>query len=60
MRLEFHPEAELELIEAAAYYERKYPGWVNASLPRLKGSSICCSTTPRSVPALKASFAASV
>ena len=26
MRLEFHPEAELELIEAAAYYEREVPG----------------------------------
>ena len=26
MRLEFLPEAELELIEAAAYYEREVPG----------------------------------
>ena len=26
MRLAFHPEAELELIEAAAYYERQVPG----------------------------------
>lgn len=26
MRLEFHPEAELELIEAAAYYELQVPG----------------------------------
>ena len=26
MRLEFHPEAELELIEAAAHYEREVPG----------------------------------
>jgi plasmid stabilization system protein ParE len=26
MRLEFHPEAELEFIEAAAYYERQVPG----------------------------------
>lgn len=25
MRLEFHPEAELELVEAAAYYEREVP-----------------------------------
>jgi toxin ParE1/3/4 len=26
MRLEFHPEAERELIEAAIYYEQKIPG----------------------------------
>jgi toxin ParE1/3/4 len=26
MILEFHPEAELELIEAAAYYESRVPG----------------------------------
>ena len=26
MKLEFHPEAELELIEAAAYYELQVPG----------------------------------
>lgn len=26
MRLEFHPEAELELIEAAVYYERQVIG----------------------------------
>ena len=26
MRLEFHPEAELELIEAAEYYELQVPG----------------------------------
>ena len=26
MRLEFHPEAELELIEAALYYELEVPG----------------------------------
>ena len=26
MRLEFHPEAELELIEAALYYEKQVPG----------------------------------
>jgi len=26
MRLEFHPEAELELIEAAVYYELQVPG----------------------------------
>ena len=26
MRLEFHPDAELELIEAAVYYERQVPG----------------------------------
>ena len=26
MTLEFHPEAELELIEAAAYYEIQVPG----------------------------------
>jgi plasmid stabilization system protein ParE len=26
MRLEFHPEAELELIEAAAHYEVQVPG----------------------------------
>lgn len=26
MKLEFHPEAELELIEAATYYERQVPG----------------------------------
>jgi len=26
MKLEFHPEAELELIEAAAYYELRVPG----------------------------------
>ena len=26
MRLEFHPEAELELIEAAAYYELQVAG----------------------------------
>ena len=26
MRLEFHPEAELELIEAAVYYEQQVPG----------------------------------
>ena len=26
MKLEFHPQAELELIEEAAYYELKVPG----------------------------------
>lgn len=26
MRLEFHPEAEMELIEAAAHYEIQVPG----------------------------------
>ena len=26
MRLEFHPDAELEFIEAAVYYERQVPG----------------------------------
>jgi plasmid stabilization system protein ParE len=26
MKLEFHPQAELELIEEAAYYERQIPG----------------------------------
>ena len=26
MRLEFHPEAELELIEVAVYYEKQVPG----------------------------------
>ena len=26
MRLEFHPEAELELIEAAVYYDKLAPG----------------------------------
>ena len=26
MRLEFHPEAELELIEAAVHYELQVPG----------------------------------
>jgi toxin ParE1/3/4 len=26
MRLEFHPEAEWELIAAATYYEREVPG----------------------------------
>ena len=26
MRLEFHPEAELELIGAAVYYEKQVPG----------------------------------
>jgi len=26
VRLEFHPEAELELIEEAAYYELQVPG----------------------------------
>ncbi|MGH8620521.1 MAG: type II toxin-antitoxin system RelE/ParE family toxin [Burkholderiales bacterium] len=26
MKLEFHPEAELELTEAAAYYELQVPG----------------------------------
>jgi len=26
MRLEFHPEAELELIEAAVHYELEVPG----------------------------------
>jgi plasmid stabilization system protein ParE len=26
MRLEFHPEAEMELIEQAAYYELRVPG----------------------------------
>lgn len=26
MRLEFHPEAEMELIEEAAYYELQVPG----------------------------------
>jgi len=26
MRLEFHPEAEVELIEAAAHYELQVPG----------------------------------
>jgi len=26
MRLEFHPEAELEFIEAAVYYDKQVPG----------------------------------
>ena len=26
MRVEFHPEAELEFIEAASYYELQVPG----------------------------------
>jgi hypothetical protein len=26
MNLEFHPEAELELIEAADFYDREIPG----------------------------------
>ena len=26
MRLDFHPEAELELIEAAVYYDKQVPG----------------------------------
>jgi len=26
MRLEFHPEAELELIAAAVYYDKQVPG----------------------------------
>ena len=26
MRLEFHPEAELELIEAAVHYDKQVPG----------------------------------
>jgi toxin ParE1/3/4 len=26
MRLEFHPDAELELIEAALYYDKQVPG----------------------------------
>lgn len=26
MRLEFHPEAEMELVEAAAHYELQVPG----------------------------------
>ena len=26
MRLEFHPEAELELIAAAVYYDKQIPG----------------------------------
>ena len=26
MRLEFHPEAELELIESALYYDKQVPG----------------------------------
>jgi len=26
MRLEFHPDAELELIEAAVYYDKQVPG----------------------------------
>jgi hypothetical protein len=26
MRLEFHPDAELELIESAVYYEKQVPG----------------------------------
>ncbi len=26
MKLEFHPEAEMELIEEAAYYEIQVPG----------------------------------
>ena len=26
MRLEFHPEAELELIESAVYYNKQIPG----------------------------------
>ncbi len=26
MRLEFHPEAELESVEAAVYYEKQAPG----------------------------------
>ena len=36
MRLEFHPEAELELIEAAAYYELQVPG-LGAEVRRVTG-----------------------
>lgn len=42
MRLEFHPEAELELIEAAVYYELRCPGWVNALSLRFDTRRIYC------------------
>jgi hypothetical protein len=33
MRVEFHPEAEQELIEAASYYELQVLAWARTSQP---------------------------
>ena len=58
MKLEFHPEAELELIEAAAYYEPQVAGWASVSRLRSDARPIFCLSTPRSVP-LRTPFFAS-
>jgi hypothetical protein len=49
MRLEFHPEAELELIEAAVHYEVQVPGLGGASNLKFDVRRIFCSSIPRSV-----------
>ena len=48
MKLEFHPEAELELIEAAAYYELQVPGLGGASSLKSDAQPIFCSSILRS------------
>jgi hypothetical protein len=48
MRLEFHPEAELELIEAAVYYNERVPGLANVLNPRFAMQQICCSINLKS------------
>jgi hypothetical protein len=46
MRLEFHPEAEMELIETAEYYELQVPVWVSASRLKFGAQRIYCSSIP--------------
>lgn len=40
MRLEFHPDAEVELIEAAEYYESHVPGWESVSSPKFAATDL--------------------
>ena len=47
MKLEFHPEAELELIEAAVYYNLQVPGLGESdSKPKLSGQPVSCWSSP--------------
>lgn len=47
MRLEFHPEAELELVEAALHYELEVPGLGERLKLRSDVSRIFCLGIPR-------------
>ena len=46
MKLEFHPEAELELIEAAVYYDKQALGLGERFESEIRVLQICCSINP--------------